>query len=181
MNEEVKKHFGKVVKKQVWRNRKWVDLVGVKVKAGERLRTIDADGNPEPPFDTGFVVVVQESAGGEADFILTADFRGNIENLTDEQRFRLQAHEVFRLCERYNLPVPKIEIVTVTPDTPCDVARVDYIGFNLAAAKDTNPYDHAHQVFGHWLCNLEQTVHSDKIADLIMEWVRQDDDNEMGN
>jgi len=71
------------------------------------------------------------------------------------------------------LPVPMIGPALV--GDPCDTTDFDEIRLNVRAAKDAPNTWYARHVVGHYICGLEQTELSDKVADLIAKllWYKE--------
>jgi hypothetical protein len=70
------------------------------------------------------------------------------------------------LCRKYDLPIPLI--YGSTHGEVCDFTSPQVI--RLFVENDDVSYDeHARHVFSHYLCNLEQTEHSDRVVEIIME------------
>jgi len=81
-------------------------------------------------------------------------------------RFQNVSRMIEELCIKYELPVPKF--FGTYQGEPCDFTSPNLI--RLFVKNDDISYkDHAMHVFGHYLCNLEQTELSDKVVDIVTE------------
>ena len=81
-------------------------------------------------------------------------------------RFQNVSDMITKLCEKYELPVPKF--FGTYHGEPCDFTSPNLIRLFVKGNLDTSYDYHAKHVFAHYLCNLEQTEISDKVVDIIM-------------
>lgn len=89
-------------------------------------------------------------------------------------RYQQTRQHFLALCRRYGVPIPRITKHLLYDE--CDVTSADpnFVRLNVPATC-LSPRRHAAHVFGHYLCNLEQTRrYSDLVADLIAHWVERD-------
>lgn len=93
------------------------------------------------------------------------------ELMTDEEKF-IRLKELFgRLCNLYCLPTPKINPSLL--EDSCDFTSPEEVRFKVI--DNINLIYHAKHVFGHYVTNLEQIDKwSDKVVDLVVEWVGGD-------
>ena len=81
-------------------------------------------------------------------------------------RFKNVSAMIEGLCRKYDLPIPFI-YGSVYGEL-CDFTDINII--RLFVKNDEVSYEeHARHVFSHYLCNLEQTEHSDRVVEIIME------------
>jgi hypothetical protein len=86
-------------------------------------------------------------------------------------RYEQARRHFLDLCRHCGVPQPRI--TRHLPGDECDVTSADFVRLNVPATCQS-PRHHAAHVFGHYLCNLEQTRHGDKVADLIAYWAERD-------
>lgn len=87
----------------------------------------------------------------------------------EDDRFKHVSKMIESLCEKYELPIPVILRTYI--GEPCDFTSPQVIRLfvNSDVVRDISYEDHAMHVFGHYLCNLEQTELSDRVVDIVTE------------
>jgi len=88
----------------------------------------------------------------------------------EKVKFAVVKELILKLIHENTLPTPKI--IPAFKTDPCDYTCPEEIRLNIPAAGleiDNNFY--AHHVFAHWLCNMEQTNCSDKVANYIADLI----------
>jgi len=87
----------------------------------------------------------------------------------EDDRFKHVSEIIESLCEKYELPKPVI-LRSYIGDK-CDFTNPKLIRLfvNSDVVRDISYEHHALHVFGHYLCNLEQTELSDKVVDIVTE------------
>ena len=89
--------------------------------------------------------------------------------MTPALKFQIVSENIIKLCLNNNFPVPNI-LPSLKTD-PCDFTSTTEIRLNIEQAGNIDPDYYAKHVFSHYLCNLEQTEISDKVADFIATYV----------
>jgi hypothetical protein len=84
-----------------------------------------------------------------------------------ESHFRIAEATFRNLCERFDMPVPKI--VAAFPEDPCDVTDPGVMQVRLKVQDGVEPGFHGAHVFGHWLADLHalDDEMADRVADAI--------------
>ena len=94
----------------------------------------------------------------------------------ENDRFEKVKNYFELLCLKYELPVPEIIQSIYINGDECDYTSEKLI--RLYCKEDLwgclPPYkEHALHVFGHYLCNMEQTIYSEKIVRIITEGLKE--------
>jgi len=83
-----------------------------------------------------------------------------------DKTIEIISYKIRDLCIKYELPIPYIK--ESLPTDQCDVTDISEIRLNIIVSGNIEADYYAKHIFAHYLCGLEQTSISDKIADLIV-------------